>query len=95
MNRVSPAVCPQAGTAGGNVCRRTNTDEMNRHLLEISAMIAGVRHALAVLDGASWHRIRALDLPGNVTRPRLPACSPELNPVEIVFRFLKASHFAT
>ena len=88
------AICPQAGRAVGHVCGRANTDEMNRHLQDIGAMVAEGRHALAVLDGAGWHRSKALEIPDNVTLLRLPPCSPELNPAEAVFQFLKAAHFA-
>ena len=66
---------------------------MNRHLLDIGAMVADGRHALVALDGAGWHRSRALEFPGDVTLLHLPASSPELNPAEAVFQ--KASHFAS
>ena len=88
------AICPQAGAAVGHVCGRADTGEMSRHLLDIGAMVADGRHALVVLDGAGWHRAKALEIPGNVTLLHLPACSPELNPVETVFQFLKAGQFA-
>ena len=67
---------------------------MNRHLLDIAAKVPDGRHALVVLDGAGWHRSKALEIPANVTLLRLPPYSPELNPVKIVFQFLKSRHFA-
>ena len=88
------AICPAAGVAVGHVCDRANTQEMNRHLLDISVAVPDGRHALVVFDGAGWHRSKALECPKNVTVLRLPAYSPELNPVETVFQFLKARHFA-
>ena len=47
-----------------------------------------------VLDGAGWHRAKALNLPANVSLLIQPAYSPELNPVEQVFLFLKSNYFA-
>ena len=88
------AICPEAGAAVGHVCGRANTQEMNRHLLDISAAVPQGRHALVVLDGAGWHRSKELECPDNVSMLRLPPYSPELNPVETVFQFLKARHFA-
>jgi transposase len=39
-----------------------------------------------VLDQAGWHDARALHVPASVTLVPLPAYSPELNPVENVYR---------
>ena len=88
------AICPDYGAAVGHVCGRANTQEMNRHLMDTRAAVPDGRNALAVFDDAGWHRSKDLDCPDNVSVLRLPPCSPELNPVETVFRFLKAQHFA-
>ena len=42
-----------------------------------------------VLDGAGWHGARALVVPPNITLVPLPPYSPELNPVERVWLFLR------
>ena len=88
------AICPARGTAIGHVCDRANTGEMSRHLLDIGNATPPGRHALVILDGAGWHRSKALEVPGNVSLLRLPAYSPELNSSENVFEFLKARYFA-
>ncbi|MCY4460488.1 MAG: winged helix-turn-helix domain-containing protein [Albidovulum sp.] len=83
------------GRRGGRPhLRPANTDEMNRHLLDIAAKVPDGRYALVVLDGAGWHRSKALEIPANVTLLRLPPYSPDMNPVETVFQFLKSRHFA-
>ncbi|UHC14710.1 transposase [Methylobacterium currus] len=51
-----------------------------------------------VLDGAGWHIAKDLRVPDAVTLVRLPADSPELNPVERIWlslreRFLSARVF--
>jgi transposase len=42
-----------------------------------------------VLDGAGWHDARARAVPDNLTLVPLPAHSPELNPVERVWLYLR------
>ena len=88
------AACPSTGQAVGHVCERANTDEMNRHLKDVGAAVPEGGHAIIVLDGAGWHRSKALEVPGNVSLLRLPPYSPEPDPMETVFSLLKHKHFA-
>jgi transposase len=62
---------------------------MSLHLAEISAQVAADAHAVVILDQAGWHGARALHVPGNITLLPLPPYSPELNPVENLWQFLK------
>ncbi len=41
------------------------------------------------LDQAGWHGAEALRVPANITLVPLPPYSPELNPVERVWEYLK------
>jgi len=88
------AACPETGNAVGHVCDKANTDEMNRHLRDVSSALPEGKHALMVLDGAGWHRSKDLDIPANVSLLRLPPYSPELNPTETLFSVLKHRRFA-
>ncbi len=90
------AACPETGNAVGHVCDKTSTDEMNRHLQDVSSTLPEGKHALMVLDGAGWHRSKDLDLdiPANVSLLRLPPYSPELNSTETLFSVLKHRRFA-
>ena len=67
---------------------------MNRHLQDISDVVPAGRQALIVLDGAGWHRAKALHPPANVSLLIQSPYSPELNPVEQVFSFLTSNYFA-
>ena len=51
-------------------------------------------HAVLVLDGAGWHGGADLEVPDNISLPRLPPYAPELNPVENVWLYLRASKLA-
>ncbi|MBK8200784.1 MAG: transposase [Bdellovibrionales bacterium] len=44
-----------------------------------------------VVDGAGWHSAEELTVPKNITLLRLPPYSPELNPIEQVWGYLKSN----
>jgi putative transposase len=46
-------------------------------------------HAALLLDRAGWHTARRLSVPDTITLVPLPAYSPELNPVERVWLYLR------
>jgi len=71
-----------------------DTEAMQAHLLEISAMVAPGAHAVLILDQAGWHLAGALVVPGDLTLLPLPPRSPELNPVENVWQFLRSNWLA-
>jgi transposase len=63
---------------------------MNLHLTEISRNVASGAHAVVILDGAGWHQFGArLHVPDNISLLHLPSYSPELNPAENVWQYLR------
>lgn len=69
-----------------------NAEMMNLHLAEISAGVAPGAHALLVIDGAGWHQPGGrLMVPDNISLLHLPPYSPELNPVENVWAYLRGN----
>jgi transposase len=62
---------------------------MQAHLIEISAAVAPGAHAVLILDQAGWHVSTRLAVPQNITLLPLPPRSPELNPVENVWQFMR------
>ena len=84
------AVCPSAGKAAALIMPICNTVAMNHHLSEISSQVAADAHAVVILDGAGWHRSQGLAVPCNITLLELPPYSPELNPVERVWHYLRS-----
>jgi hypothetical protein len=66
-----------------------NTQAMQHHLDEIARTLAPKAHAILVLDQAGWHTTDKLRLPQSLSLLPLPSKSPELNPVENVWQFLR------
>ncbi len=68
---------------------------MNLHLAEISTQVAPGAHVVMTVDGAGWHKLGGeLRLPQNISLLVLPPYSPELNPVENVWQFLRQNYLA-
>src|SRR5271168_2756178 len=88
------AVCPLEGKAAALIMPICNTVAMNHHLCEISSQVAANAHAVVILDGAGWHRSQGLVVPGNITLLELPPYSPELNPVERIWHYLRSHWLA-
>ncbi len=42
-----------------------------------------------LLDQAAWHTANALEVPDNITLMPLPPRSPELNPTENIWQFMR------
>jgi transposase len=62
---------------------------MERHLTEISLAVASNAHAVLLVDQAGWHMSPKLHIPPNITLLPLPSKSPELNPVENIWQFMR------
>jgi transposase len=88
------AVCPERATGAALVLPYANTEAMRLQLAEISRHVTPGSHAILVLDGAGWHAGAGLAIPANLTLLPLPPCSPELNPVENVWQYLRQNHLS-
>ena len=66
-----------------------NSAAMSLHLAEISQTVAPDAHAVLIMDQAGWHTSTKLQVPGNITIVTLPPRSPELNPVENIWQFMR------
>ena len=83
------AVQPTTGDDFALVLPRVSAKAMSTFLAEFAKTIPDDTHAVMVLDGAGWHDARALNVPECVTLVELPPYSPELNPVERVWLYLR------
>ena len=89
------AVNPYNGAHVGLVFSECSTEVMNIHLNLISQQISGEGHAILILDQAGWHSSsKALIVPPNISILDLPPYSPELNPVERLWLWLKENYLS-
>jgi hypothetical protein len=85
------AVCPALGTGAALVLPACNTEAMQLHLDQIAPAVAPGAHAILLLDRAGWHVTKSLKVPRNISLLPLPARSPELNPQENIWQFMRAN----
>ena len=71
------------------VLPEVSTTAMNLFLAELAAAVPAGTHAVLILDRAGWHISESLSVPANLTLVHLPPYSPELNPVERVWLYLR------
>jgi hypothetical protein len=85
------AICPARGIGAALALPFADTEAMQLHIDEISRHIERGAHAVLVMDRAGWHTTAKLRMPKNITPIFLPSRSPELNPVENVWQYLRAN----
>jgi transposase len=83
------AICPARGVGAGLILPWCNSTTMALHLAEISQAVTPGAHAVVVLDQAGWHTSAKLEVPTNISLLPLPPKSPELNPQENVWQYLR------
>src|ERR1700731_5358722 len=89
------AVCPARDAGVALVLPVADSEAMNLHLAEISRNITPGNHAVVLLDGAGWHQTGdKLNVPDNISLLKLPAYSPELNPVENIWQYLRQNQLS-
>ena len=83
------AVEPGTDNAFALMMPYANTEAMQNFLDRFSETIAEDEHVAMLLDQAGWHGSGDLRVPANITLVPLPPYSPELNPVERLWLYLK------
>ena len=84
------AICPARAIGAAMIMPHANTEAMNKHLEAISAEVVPGSLAVLVCDGAGWHRRgKKLTVPDNIVLLSLPPYTPELNPMENVWAYLR------
>ncbi len=86
------AVEPLTGESCFFVMPYSNTECMSRFLEELSHKYPDDL-ILLVCDGASWHRSNALRIPNNIQLLFLPPATPEMNPIEQIWKELRKRGF--
>ena len=82
------AVCPATGEDFTLLLPRVCTALMNVFLEQMADFLGG-RECILVMDRAGWHVSKDLVVPPNIRIVLPPPYSPELNPVERLWQWLK------
>jgi len=82
------AVCPLQGESYSLLSPVCNTAAMNELLEALSAAYAE-EEILLFADSAGWHRSKELTTPANIHLELLPPYSPELNPTEHLWDYIR------
>ena len=88
------AVCPDSGQSVGLMAPYLDTIIVNQFLAQFAKELAPDVHAVMIWDQAGFHTANALQLPANVTVIELPPYSPELNPVENLWHYLRSHYWS-
>jgi transposase len=88
------AVEPATGRSVALLAPHVDTGTFNVFLGMLAKELGPRDHAVLILDQAGWHKSKALRMPDNVTALLLPAYSPELNPVENLWHYLRSHHLS-
>jgi len=86
------AVNPVTGQHVGMIFEDLDTLVVNEHLQMISHSIPQDVHILLIWDQAGFHKSKNLKVPDNISIFRLEPYSPELNPVERVWQWIKTHY---
>jgi len=86
------SVSPLDGELDWCLSSKMNTLQMKAFLSQVSAAHPE-EFILMIVDGASSHKSKDLEIPENLRLIRLPAYSPELNPQEHVWDDLREKAF--
>jgi transposase len=88
------AVCPATGQTVGMISPHIDTAITNVFLKEMARQIPGDVHVVLIWDQAGFHTAGHLKVPSNITLLPLPPYSPELNPTENRWHYLRSHHWS-
>jgi DDE superfamily endonuclease len=82
------AVCPLEGASYSLISPVCNTAAMNELLQGLSTTYAG-EQILLFADSAGWHQSQELTTPANIRLELLPPYSPDFNPTEHLWDYIR------
>lgn len=86
------AVEPVTGESFFLIMPYSNTDCMAVFLRELSMKYAE-DVILLICDGAAWHKSKSLTIPDNIELIFLPPATPEMNPIEQIWKEIRKRGF--
>jgi transposase len=81
---------PATGDSVALLLPVVNIEAFEMFLQELSAKLPPDEHAVLIMDQAGWHTSQRVNMPANITVLLLPPYSPELNPVENLWHYIKS-----
>lgn len=88
------ALCPATGQSVGLLSPSLNTPVVNLFFEQFAREVDDDVHVVLIWDRAGYHTAAGVQLPANVTVIELPPKSPELNPVENLWHYLRDHHWS-
>ena len=88
------AVCPASGQSVGLLAPYLDTNIVNRFLAQFAQELQPGVHAVMIWDQAGFHTSKTLNVPANITLIALPPYSPELNPAENLWHYLRSHYWS-
>lgn len=82
------AVCPQDGHLSSMILPWVDAPLMSLFLAHTATLFPD-EYCVMILDGAGWHKAHELTVPANMKLLSLPPYSPELNPAEHVWEYIR------
>ena len=87
-------VCPQTGQSVGLLSPTINTEMVNAFFSQFATEVTPDVHVVMIWDQAGFHVSKNLKIPDNITVVPLPPYSPELNPVENLWHYLRSHYWS-
>lgn len=88
------AACPETGQTVGLLAPYLNTQMVNGFFREFEKEVDPDVHVVMFWDQAGFHMSKDLRPPPNLTLIPLPPYSPELNPIENLWHYLRSHHLS-
>ena len=88
------AVCATTGQTCGLISPTLNVEVINVFLKQFSEELPAEVHAVLIWDGAGFHTSPKVVVPANVSLIQLVPYSPELNPVENLWHYLRSHYWS-
>jgi len=88
------AACPQTGQTVGLLAPYLNIDTVNAFFRQFEKEVDSNIHVFLVWDQAGFHMSQKVEIPKNVTIIPLPPYSPQLNPIEKLWQYLRQHYWA-
>ena len=87
------AISPLDGKIDSLIAPRADGDIMELFLQQVAERFQD-DHIVMVMDKAPWHTTGKLNIPENMTLVFLPPYSPQINPVEHLWKEIREKYFA-